>query len=72
MNKFSEVLERGGLGYNFQISANVTMQNEQKFSVSFIVNALNKDKAIKEAHTILDNAEYVSRIHNVYEPKQLS
>lgn len=71
MNRFSEVLQRGGLGYNFQISADVTMQNEQKFSLSFTVNALNKDKAIKEAYTVLEEAKYVTRIHSVYEPKQL-
>lgn len=71
MNIFSEVLQRGGLGYNFQISADVTMQNEQKFSLSFTVNALNKDKAIKEAYTLLEKANYVTRIHSVYEPKQL-
>ena len=71
MDRFSDVLKRGGLGYNFEIKADVTMKNEQKFNLSFTLNSLSKEKALQEAYEMLEKADYVVKIHNVYEPKQL-
>lgn len=68
MDKFSEVLERGGLGYKFLVSADVTMKNEHDCQLSFTVNALNKEKALKEAYQILVDADYIHIVHKLHEP----
>jgi len=72
MEKFSEVLKRGGLGRKYDVSAGVTMQYEQKFNVTFTVIALNKEQALTEASKILEQADYIKAVHNMFEPIEKS
>jgi hypothetical protein len=71
MDKFSKILERVGLGHNFDISADVVMKNNQKFKVSFVVNSLNEKTAIKDAYKLLEEADYISSVKKMYEPKKI-
>ena len=68
VDKFSSVLKRGGIGYNYNVSADVTMVNEQKCILTFTVRATTEENALKEAHDILVNADYIGRVHKLYQP----
>ncbi len=71
MDKFSNVLKRGGIEHHFDITADVVMKNEQKFKVTFTVNSLNEKTAIKDAYNLLEAADYVISVKKIYEPKKL-
>ena len=71
-NKFSKILNDGGLGYKYEISTDVIMKNEQRFNLSFIVNAINEKKALDEAIKVLKDADYIIEVKSINNPKKLS
>jgi len=71
MDKFSSVLKRGGIGHNFDVTADVIMKTDQKFKVTFTVNSINEKTAVKDAYSLLEEADYIKSVKRMYEPKKL-